>query len=82
MTSLEARSSDPIYRDKVLRARAEDPIQKLLDGFKLFENGLAMTRLNVVRNLGTSDEAAVQEALRRRFERVRRVRETTSYKTL
>jgi hypothetical protein len=29
------RLADAIYRDKVLRARAEDPAEKLLDGIRL-----------------------------------------------
>jgi hypothetical protein len=74
--------ADAIYRDKVRRARGEDPVQKLLDGFRLFENGLELTKLDVIRKIGTGDEAAVQEALRCRFERVRQVREATRYKPL
>jgi hypothetical protein len=74
--------ADAIYRDKVRRARSEDPVQKLLDGFELFERGLAITKLDVIRKLGTTDEIAVQEALRRRFERVRQVREADLYKPL
>ena len=42
------RLADAIYRDKVLRARAEDPLQKLLDGFELFTLGLEMTKLDVI----------------------------------
>ena len=76
------RLADAIYRDKVRRARQQDPIQKLLDGFELFERGLELTKLDVIRKIGTSDEAAVQEALRDRFERVRQVREAHLYQPL
>ena len=72
--------ADAIYRDKVRRARKEHSVQKLLDGFALFERGLEITKLDVIRRIGTSDETAVQEALRQRFERVRRAREATLYK--
>jgi hypothetical protein len=76
------RLADAIYRDKVLRARAEDPVQKLLDGFELFTIGLEMTKLDVIGKIGTSDETAVQDALHRRFERVRKVREAGHYRPL
>ena len=76
------RLADAIYRDKVRRARQEDPVQKLLDGFELFERGLEITRLDVIRKIGTSEETAVQEGLRQRFERVRHVREAGLYKPL
>lgn len=70
-----ARRADEIYRDEVRRARAQDPVEKLLAGFRLFEQGLAMTRVDVIRQIGTSDPAAVEAALLARFARVRRVRE-------
>ena|SRR5438045_1113510 len=76
------RLADALYRDKVLRARAENPIQKFLDGFELFTLGLEMTKLDVIGKIGTSDDAAVQEALHRRFERVRQVREAGIYRRL
>lgn len=69
-----ARLADAIYADKVRRARAQDPVRKLLDGFTLFEAGLELTKIDVARTLGTSDATAVSEALQRRFERVRQVR--------
>jgi hypothetical protein len=75
-----ARVADAIYRDKVRRARAQDPVRKLLDGFALFESGLALTKLDVARTIGTSDETAVGEALQRRFERVRQMRAAALYR--
>lgn len=74
--------ADAIYRDKVLRARRENPIQKLMDGFELFTFGLEFTKADVIDKIGTTDEVAVQEALRRRFERVRQVRENGLFKPL
>ncbi len=76
-----ARLADAIYSDKVQRARAQDPVQRLLDGFTLFEAGLELTKIDVARTLGTSDATAVNEALQRRFERVRRVRAAALYRT-
>lgn len=75
-----ARVADAIYRDKVGRARAQHPVRKLLDGFALFESGLELTKLDVARTIGTSDETAVAAALQRRFDRVRRMREAALYR--
>jgi len=75
-----ARVAAAIYRDKVQRARAQDPVRKLLDGFSLFEAGLELTKIDVARTIGTSDEAAVGEALERRFERVRQMRAAALYR--
>jgi hypothetical protein len=75
-----ARLADAIYSDKVRRARAQDPVQKLLDGFTLFKAGLELTKIDVARTLGTSDATAVNEALQRRFARVREVREAALYR--
>jgi hypothetical protein len=77
-----ARLADAIYSDKVRRARAQDPVQKLLDGFTLFEAGLELTKIDVARTLGTSDATAVNEALQRRFDRVRQVRAADLYRAL
>ena len=75
-----ARVADAIYRDKVGRARAQDPVRKLLDGFTLFESGLELTKIDIARTIGTSDATAVDEALQRRFERVRKMREAAFYR--
>lgn len=75
-----ARVADAIYRDKVRRARAQDPVRKLLDGFSLFESGLELAKIDVARTIGSSDEAAVAEAIQRRFERVRQMRAATLYR--
>jgi hypothetical protein len=72
--------ADAIYLDKVLRARMQDPVRKLQDGFALFERGLELTKLDVIRQIGTADPQAVQKALQQRFDRVRRVREATLYR--
>lgn len=76
------RMADAIYREKVLRARGEDPVQKLMDGFELFAAGLEFTKADVIQQIGSSDETAVLNALRDRFERVRRTREAGYFKPL
>lgn len=55
-------------------------MRKLLDGFTLFESGLELTKLDVARTIGTSDDTAVAAALQLRFERVRRMREAALYR--
>jgi hypothetical protein len=76
------RLANVIYRDKVLRARQQDPVQKLLEGFALFRAGLELTKLDVMRTIGTTDEDAVAEALQHRFSRVRQTRNAGLYKPL
>jgi ADP-dependent phosphofructokinase/glucokinase len=71
--------ADAIYRDKVLRARAEEPGQKLIDGIRLFESALAFTRAGVAAELRTSDEEAISKGVQRRFDIVRRMEEHGIY---
>jgi hypothetical protein len=60
-----------IYRDKVLRARAADPCEKLVDGIRLFEFALGMTKAGAADMLGSNDEAEVMQEVQRRFSLVR-----------
>jgi hypothetical protein len=76
------RLADAIFRDKVLRARAEDPAEKFLDGIRLFESALEFTRAGVAAELGTTDEAAIAEGVQRRFDRVRKLEEHGLYQPL
>jgi hypothetical protein len=69
-----------IYRDKVLRARAQEPRHKLLAGFTLFRRGLELTKLDVARRLGPSEAESLSQALDQRFARVRRAREAGLYR--
>tara|TARA_R110002096_G_scaffold4493_6_gene20807 strand:- start:17482 stop:17745 length:264 start_codon:yes stop_codon:yes gene_type:complete len=71
-----------IYRDKVLRAREQDPCEKFLDGFRLFESALAFTEAGVASELGTQDPNAIQLAVQARFDRVRMVRERGIYEPM
>lgn len=68
-----------IYRDKVLRAREQDPCEKFLDGFRLFESALAFTEAGVASELGTQNRDEIQTAVQARFDRIRRVREWGIY---
>jgi hypothetical protein len=68
-----AKQADEIYRERVLRARATPPEQKLLDSFRLFEFGCRIM-LDAIRNQNPeADEARIQEILAQRFEIQRRL---------
>jgi hypothetical protein len=71
--------ADAIYRDKVLRARAEDSAEKFLDGLRLFEMALEFTRAGVAAELGTDDEKAIAEGVQRRFDLHRQMEERGLY---
>ena len=65
--------ADEIYRERVLRARATPPEQKLLDSFRLFEFGCRIM-LDGIRNENPeADESRIQEILAQRFEIQRRL---------
>ncbi len=66
---------DAIYRSKVLRARAMSPEEKLLAGANLFEEMCERMVAGLRRENPTSDDATIQELLRLRFERLRRLRD-------
>ena len=68
-----------IYRDRVLRAREEDPGEKFMDGFRLFEASLAFMKMGVEAELGTSDPEAVMRGVQQRFDTVRKMREHGLY---
>jgi len=68
--------ADDIYRERVLRARATPPEQKLLDSFRLFEFGCRIM-LDGVRNENPgADESQIQEIFARRFEIIRKLEQT------
>ncbi|MFN0125970.1 MAG: hypothetical protein ACKV19_04710 [Verrucomicrobiales bacterium] len=73
-------TADAIYRDKVLRARATDPVERLLDGFRLFDEALTFTKAGVMEQLGTSDETMVMAEVERRIERIRKLQDFGYYK--
>jgi hypothetical protein len=65
------RLAAAIYRDKVLRARAMTPDERLMESFRLFEESLTFTKAGVADQLGTTDEASIMAEVRRRFDLVR-----------
>ncbi len=71
--------AEAIYRDRVIRARQEDPCEKLMDGFRLFEYGLNIMKMGVASELGTENEDAVLTGVQRRFDIVRQMRERGLY---
>jgi hypothetical protein len=69
-----------IYRDRVLRARAEDPCEKLMEGFRLFESSLTFMKLGVEAEIGSNDPEAVARGVQQRFDTVRKMREHGLYR--
>ena len=67
--------ANTLYRDKVVRARRQDPAEKLVQGFRLFESALDFTKAGLAADLDATDESLVTEGVLKRFERVRNVRE-------
>jgi hypothetical protein len=64
---------DEIYRQRVRRARATPPEQKILDSFRLFEFSHRIM-LDGIRNENPeADERQIQELALRRFEILRRL---------
>ena len=68
---------DELFWEEVRRARSRDPVEKLLDGMRLFESACRVT-LEGIRhqNPGISDEGALamlkaRVALKRRWDEVR-----------
>jgi len=76
------RLAAAIYRERVLRARLEAPVEKLMDGIRLFEHSLQITKAGVAAELATDDEAAIMAGVQERFEKVRRMRESKIYRVL
>lgn len=65
--------ADEIYRERVLRARATPPEQKLLDAFRLFEFGCRIM-LDGIRNENPgADDSRIREILAQRFDMQRRL---------
>ena len=68
--------ADEIYRERVLRARATPPEQKLLDAFRLLEFGCRIM-LDGVRNENPeANESRILEIFARRFEIIRKLEQT------
>ena len=64
---------DEIYLQRVRRARATPPEQKILDSFRLFEFSHRIMLDGIRSENPEADESQIQELARRRFEILRRL---------
>jgi hypothetical protein len=65
--------ADDIYRERVLRARATPPEQKLLDSLRLFELPCRIMMDGIRNENPQADDLQVQEILARRFDLLRKL---------
>jgi hypothetical protein len=72
---------DAIYRDKVLRARGMTVEQRLEEVFDLSNRQMGMMLAGAMHRLGTQDEDAGWNEVRRWMERLDRVRDHGLYVT-
>ena len=72
---------DDIYRERILRARKMTVEQRLADVFELSNHQFGMMLGGAMHRLGTDDEAAGWEEVRRWMKRLDRVREHGLYVT-
>lgn len=70
---------DDIYRERILRARKMTVEQRLADVFELSNHQFGMMLGGAMHRLGTRDEAAGWQEVRRWMERLDRVREQGLY---
>ncbi len=73
--------ADAIYRERVLRARATPPAQKLLDGPRLFDQECRIMANEIRDQFPNADEKQVQEILRLRLALIRRLEDSELYRT-
>lgn len=71
-----------IYRDKVLRARAMKPEDRLVEGVRLFDEAMTFTKAGISAQLGTSGETTILREVVRRLEITRKITERGLYKPL
>ena len=64
---------DAIYRERVLRARATPPEDKLLEGARLFDWACSITCDGIRHQFPNADEAKVREILKERVALRRRM---------
>jgi hypothetical protein len=58
---------DQIFRERILRARAMDPAEKLSAGFELFEYACGITRAGIRSQNPQADDAEVERILAERL---------------
>ena len=66
---------DAIYRERILRARRQTPAERLADVFAQSDFQFGMMLAGAMHRLGTRDEAAGWQEVRRWMQRLDRVRE-------
>lgn len=64
---------DELYRERVRRARATPPEQRLLDGIRLFELACRIMMDGIRDEHPGADEGQVQDLLTQRFDLLRRL---------
>ena len=67
--------ADDIYRERVLRARATPPEQKLVDGPQIFERVCRIMADGIRHQFPDADAARVDEILAQRLQLARRLEE-------
>jgi hypothetical protein len=65
--------ADDIFRQRVLRARTEDPGSKFLDSLKLFDFACSWTEAGIRAEFPEADHAEVKRILRERIQLQRRL---------
>ena len=70
---------DDIYRDRVLRARQVDPVEKMLDGPRLFDQACKMMRAGIQNQFPDADADRVRQILAQRVDRIRQLDEHGIY---
>ena len=70
---------DDIYRERILRARKMTVEQRLADVFELSNHQFSMMLGGAMHRIGTRDEAAGWQEVRRWMERLDRVRDQGLY---
>ncbi len=65
--------ADDIYRERVIRARATPPEEKLVDGPRIFERVCRIMADGIRHQLPEADAARVHDILRQRLQIARRL---------
>lgn len=73
------REAEAIYRERVLRARAIPPDQKLVEGFRLFERACGLMKDGIRDQFPNATQEDVEKILRRRLEIARRLQDGNLY---
>ena len=72
---------DDIHRERILRARAMTPDQRMAEMFRLSEQRFQTMLADAMQRLGTQDEAVGWQEVRREVERLREEEERGFYVT-